>query len=221
MKTALLSGFAFVLSIHFSFSQTNFMKGSKLLGGNIGFSSQKQDNGFPNLKTSYTSFDISPVYGVAVKDNLFVGVSLGYGFGINRNWNGNLSMVDSTKRNSFSYGVFVRKYRPLKNNFSLFLQGGITGSNSKEVYENQQPISDYYRKSFGLNASITPGISYQITPKLQIESGFSNILGVGYNETSYQNFKETAFAAYTSLSNFSSSLYFGFRLLLQPKSKGV
>lgn len=220
MKTKLSIAFL-VLFFHFnSKAQTDIGKGSVILGGDISFSSYKlTENNTDTRKNSL--FNISPAAGFAVKKNLFVGANLEYSLFNNEA----ISNASKIRGNGFNYGVFVRQYKPLKHNFYIFLQGGVGGRNYHEKLKNAQPGEIYDSKQFAVNASLSPGISYAITSKLQIETGLNNIVSIGYSETKTEdnlNFvgvrKEASLNASTSLNNFSSVFYLGFRILLQKKS---
>lgn len=212
---------AFVLFAH---AQKNLPKGSVLLGGDLSFGTNKIKDPYNNVERKSTGFLISPSVALAVKDNLFVGLSLGYNY-YKTTSQTPASSYDSLTQRGYSASIFVRKYKPLKNNFYLFLQGGVGGTYSDRSIENV-PNRDFSQKDVNINLSLSPGISYAINSKLQIETGLNGIFGIGYtnsNFTDNSSFQgkrtSTSFNAYTSLNNFSSQLYFGFRLLLQKKTK--
>src|SRR5690349_21291248 len=102
-----------------SFSQIT--KGSIFLGGDLGFSTQTSKN--PGGKTDQSGFNISPVFGKAVKENLVVGGRLNFAYAHIDNYEGPGSEFKSS---TYGVGAFIRKYKPLgKSGFYLFLQGGI------------------------------------------------------------------------------------------------
>ena len=69
--------------------------------------------------------------------------------------------------------------------------------------------------------SAYPGLSYTISKKLQLETGFNNLIAVSYDSNKRtemdsqgtREFKTNRFEVSRSLDNLSS-LYLGFRLLL-------
>lgn len=220
MKSIYLTLIITIISISVISAQTNIPKGSLLLGGDISFGTTHYEDINSRTSNSY-GFNISPSIGVAIKENLFAGLSLGVGLVKNAFNNG--PYIDSSKLNTYSYGVFIRKYKPLKNNFNIFLQGNLYGFNAKKEYYSLSSNTES-QKDLGLGFSLTPGISYAINSKLQLEAGLNSILGIGYGQSRYSDnlssgriVKHSTFNAYTSLNNFSSQLYFGFRLLLQKK----
>ena len=218
MKTTILL-FTSLLFFNFqSQAQTDLPKGSVLLGGNLSFNSFRT-SGENNFESKAKGFAISPSVGIAIRPNLFIGASAGYAFSSNR------TSGDSTRINSYSYGLFARKYKPLRNNFYLFLQGNLSGSNSKRNRENNS-LWDFEEKQYGVGLSLTPGVSYALNNKISLEAGFNDILGVGYSENKTRdnlNFsgerKQTSFNAFTNLNNFNSQIYVGFRLLFKKKDK--
>ncbi|MEO8771095.1 MAG: outer membrane beta-barrel protein [Ferruginibacter sp.] len=227
MKTKLLLAIIFIFSIFSSFAQDKLPKGSLLLGGNIGFSSSKSE--IEGQRTDHiTSFSISPSAGIAIRDNLFFGLSLGYSHGKERiTTNGMVD--DSTKFNTYSYGVFLRKYKPLKYNFSIFLQANLAGNNSKYNYSPNSNVFDLSSKGFGAGASLSPGISYAVNSRLQLEAALNNIVSLDYSQVKHtypgltggiDTNKQTNFNVSTSLNNFTSQLSFGFRFLLQKNKTG-
>lgn len=220
MKLKILSAAILLLSAFSVNAQKDLPKGSLLLGGDLSYASYTYKDANTNNKAH--GFNISPSVGFAVKNNLFIGINAGVSFFKNGNYI-NSPYTDSTRYHSYSYGVYVRKYKPLKNNFYIFLQGNLGGSNAKRDLENS-PSRDYYQKDMGVSLSLTPGVSYAINSKLQLEAGFNNLVGISYTQTDTRdNYsfsgirKQTAFNAATSISNFNSQLYLGFRLLLQKK----
>ncbi|MBS1734627.1 MAG: outer membrane beta-barrel protein [Bacteroidetes bacterium] len=216
-----------VLVSVFSFgadAQNAFPKGSVLPGGNAGVTISNSESAGGRSRSA--GFNIMPSIGFAVKENLFLGINAGYGYSKGRFTNNVSGYVDTLKRNSFSYGVFGRYYKPLKHNFSIFLEADLGGNNTKDVSTASGSATKYTSTSWGVNAGLTPGISYGLTKKLQLEAGFNNIVGLGYskykrtsNGTTPIDETQSQFNAYTNLNNYNSQLYLGFRLLLQKKTK--
>jgi hypothetical protein len=89
--------------------------------------------------------------------------------------------------------------------------------------ENDGPQTAYddeiKRLTIGINAN--PGISFAVSKKLHLETGFNNIVSLLYfNEKREQTnvngtaYKSRGFSVSSSLSNASSYLFIGFRVLL-------
>lgn len=186
-------------------------KGAVLLGGNIGFSTQKTDDPF-NTAQKTTNFVISPAFGRAVKENLIVGFDLNYSYYKNES---NIPNIQTT--NGYGLGVFIRRYKELGKGFYLFGQGRIGGTynNTKNDIHLPAPPSEYQVKGFSIDAGIYPGIAYAVSNKLQLETGFNNLVYASYSHTNNEgtDLKTNSFAIGSSLSNFSG-LTIGFRVLL-------
>ena len=202
----------------FSFSslQAQISKGSLLLGGNIGASTQKVEATSINTPFKQNSFTISPVFGKAIQENLVLGIDAGLSFYKQEQYDAS----SKQKQNSYSGGFFLRQYRPIGKGFYLFLQERLgykyDDNNSNYTYGTE---SDFKRHTVALN--VNPGVSYALNKKLHLEAGFNNLLylnyshekGNNYNNSSPGSYKSNNFNAGADLNGFSS-LYIGFRVLL-------
>lgn len=213
--------FALFLFIYISFSSSaQISKGSLLLGGDFSLFTEKQKQGIQENNTNGVNF--SPLIGTAVKNNLIKGVYMQLGYRNNENINS--QFVNKTKNSNYGAGIFLRKYSSIKNNFYGFLQGNLGFSYSKNKNENSTSFYEGKQTSVGVNMS--PGLSYKVSKKLHIEAGLREIASMGYSVTKNRNVvsttssdsKTNSFSVSTSLNNFSSNIYFGFRLLLSGKS---
>ena len=190
-------------------------KGSLFLGGDIGGSTRTAKTDGTSLGKE-NSLRISPVFGKAVRENLFVGID------------GTLSLYKNEISNSpndykqqqYGGGVFIRKYKPLgKSDFFLFLQCRLGYQYQKLVSINNPPTA-FSTKTNTVSLSAYPGISYAVSKKLHIETGFNGLVNLSYyNETNNQGnsgsgiVKSNGVSLHSSLENLSS-IYIGFRLLL-------
>src|SRR5262245_37945882 len=140
-----------------SFSQENFNKGDKLIGGNFSFS-VFNTNGTGQDYYYASNVGILPSYSWFIKNDLAMGIrgSIGY--------NKSITKYDSGERRlsrSFNTGiaVFFKKYKPLKEKFGIYLEHeiGVNYLNSKEEYPSQSPdftLSRFY----GTNYKFSPGV---------------------------------------------------------------
>jgi hypothetical protein len=207
-----------IITVSFFVSSVNaqIKKGSVFLGGDIGGSIQKTKSG--DITTNkQNGINISPVFGKAIKDNLIFGVNAGFGIYNNdnpvNNWEYNT--------NSYNAGVFVRKYKNLATSgFYLFVQGGLGINYYKQKQEGLSPVNfdETRRVTVGINAY--PGISYAVSKKLHLETGFNNLLSLNYFIDKREvgspvtKYKTNGLGISSSLNNATSSLYLGFRLLI-------
>ena len=194
-------------------SQAQIKKGDILLGGTLGFNTQKSSSNDPttnNLQKA-TSVNLSPSIGRAIKDNLLIGVDL--------NWTNLKTTQDSgpggytSKSSTYGAGFFVRKYTTLGSGFALFMQSRLGGSynTGKNLYGGS-PNPSSNTKGYAIDLSFYPGIAYAITKRVQLETGFANLVDVNYSHSKITSVtdpstnatassKSNAFALSTSLSN--------------------
>jgi hypothetical protein len=190
-------------------------KGAIFLGGDIGGSTQKTKTG-EIVTGKQKGLSISPVFGKAIKENLILGVNAGLVLYEN---NTGIS-ANAQKGASYKAGAFLRKYSPIgKSNFYLFLQGGLSINYDKN--ENVSPPSNLYKiQRYTVGITGYPGISYTVSKRLQLETGFNNLLNLNYftekkeySSTTYFTEKTNGVSVNSSINNLSS-LYIGFRILI-------
>lgn len=212
MKKILL---AVTVSVFACSADAQIKKGSIFLGGDIGGSTQTTKSG--DITTNkQNGLNISPVFGKAIKENLVLGVNAGAGIYKNDDPS---TPSDEYKTKSYGVGIFLRKYKNIgASGFYLFAQGGLgVGYYNEKQEGGYTTYNDLKRTSVGINAY--PGISYAVSKKLHLETGFANLLSLGYFHetrkvaTPIITSKTNGFNISSSLNNISS-LYLGFRLLI-------
>ena len=193
------------------------------MGGDVWFSSYKSTNTINNFNNNkQTGLNISPAFGKAIKENLIGGFDLRFGY-YKTNNDGNANI---TTNKSYGVGFFVRKYKPLgKSDFSVFIQGRLGADYITRVQNYNTNDKDDY-KEYNIGANLYPGISYTISKRLQIETGFNNVVGIGYSSgkgevtgQSPRSYSQKGFSISSSLNSLNSALSFGFRLLLNKDAK--
>lgn len=199
-------------------SEAQIKKGSVFLGGDIGGSTQTTKRNGTKIN-SQDGLVVSPVFGKAIRENLIVGGDAGISFYTNDN-NPNSGAFTGQKNNSYGAGIFIRKYKPIgKSNFSMFLQGRLGVNYNSNKYSGLSPNFDK-TKRYTIVVFAYPGISYTISKRLQLETGFNNLIGLSYftekrevsGISSYTE-KTNGINVSSSLNNISS-LYLGFRILI-------
>ena len=191
-------------------------KGGLLLGGQLSFSSQKNESTAPNAyATTNNSFFISPAFGRAIRENLIIGFDLLYS-------HGKYQATPNVRQLSDSYGAgfFIRKYKELGKGFYLFGQARAGGSYNRQHYTDFiQGGNNSSAKGFTAQLGIYPGVAYAVSKKMQLEAGFSNLAAIRYEYLKQTPSGNTA--TYTSSNfSFSSSLSsfagptIGFQVLL-------
>jgi hypothetical protein len=157
---------------------TQIPKGSVFIGGDISFF---YEEGTSNNSNDYVdrNFYVLPVFGKAVKENLLIGVlSLFY----HNNTDVTLDFND-LKQSRYGLGFFAREYKQIaKTRFHIFLQESLSGEydHTEQGFNTADKID---KKSHIINLGVYPGIAYNLSQRLQLESGFSNLLGLRYYHT--------------------------------------
>jgi hypothetical protein len=223
MKQKFLLSLVFVCTFIVS-TRAQIGAGSLWLGGGIGFSQSKSDNTI-NQDQKTKSFNISPAVGKAIKENLIAGIRLGYSKNTQESGIANLNDYKTTSQ-SYGGGIFLRKYVPVVNRLYIF------GEGTASYYQNKETRDEMYNsvktstesKGWSTGLSFTPGVSYGITKKLQLETGFNSLFSIGYgkskssrpNSPSGNKGTTELFSAGINLEN-ESTFYLGFRILINNK----
>ena len=206
-------------------SQAQIKKGDILLGGTLSFNTQKTtpDNNYPNPAYKQTYFNIIPSIGKAIKDNLLAGFDLTFTGSNNTQGSGTGSYTN--KIHNYGAGVFLRQYKPLGSGFAIFMQTRFGGSYNTQKNQMDGATYPYNNiKGYSFDLSFYPGIAYAITKRVQLETGFANLVDVNYahskntvttgvNNDVLSTAKSNSFGISTSLSsNFGFAV--GIKVLL-------
>ncbi|HXR85269.1 MAG TPA: hypothetical protein VN722_13230 [Hanamia sp.] len=195
-------------------------EGRYFLGGSIGFSTSNSKNSQSadgQGNSLYTNIQLGKV----IKDNTVAGVLLSYGYS-----NNGLSNVISTKVTRYGAGVFYRKYKTIAKDFYFFGEADALYNYSK----NRQGIlqvgnNGTINTNNAGSLSFTPGLSYFIFRRIQMELLMQNIISISYttskNETTYpgsssiETDKSNAFSANINVnSSLLNNFAIGFKFLL-------
>lgn len=177
-------------------------KGSIFIGGDLVYHSTNASdlNNVTTIKTK--AFGIFPAIGVVVKENLLTGIKLIYSHG-GTETNGNTVQTS----NSWGAGLFLRKFKRIaKSDFYLFLQGDLTAGFGKEKIQ-ENTIDQVKINSNYCNFGIYPGVNYQLSKKVLLETGLNSFFMVGYSK--YKRIKGQTSPAETTYNNFSISTSLG------------
>ena len=208
MKRLLLLACTFVSFA--TISQAQISKGSILLGGTIGFSNAKNEDDINNGKSNTINFN--PTVGIAIKENWVMGISAGFS-----SYKEDPSIHYSYKRDGESYsgGLFVRRYSAIGKNFYLYGNGAVTYNQVDQSQTNSASTHENYYHSKGITLSIAPGIAYAINKWFHLEASLNNLLTAGYTTSDQRNI--TLNNGVTSSSSIKSKS-FGFGTNLNPTS---
>ena len=159
-------------------------------------------------------FFITPAVGIAIKQNLFLGVDLTYG---KTKYENNSNPMSEGK--SYGAGFFVRQYIPISKRFFFFVQGRAGYSHEKN--ESNSGIFQSISKTNGGSLSLYPGVSFALSKVLHIETGFNNLAFISYSsstskQSGFPDQKSSNFAFSTSVG--ATNLSFALRFII-PKNK--
>ncbi len=213
--------------------QAQIVKGDQLLGGSIGFTRGNVNNysgGGIRTGVTLTAINLNISYGIAVKNNIVNGFSAGFSFIDNP-----VSTYDpvsgytirNSKNRSATAGVFKRRYLPLGKNFYAFGQLGADFTYSQNDYDQLGSGTVYEKavnKSYLVNGSLYPGLSYQLNNRFMLDLGFGSLVNIGYahntrrvnNQPSSPTTNMLYLNSNLSLSNLGN-ISVGFRVLFHPK----
>jgi hypothetical protein len=155
-------------------------KGTVLLGGQIGGGGEKTSvTGIAvnDIKSSGSNFNVSA--GTAFRENKVIGIYGGCGSS-KYDYDPNAPYF-RTKNKSYSAGIFYRQYKSLAKKFYIFGEAnlGYIGSSGTTNYVNPAGTVET-SKINGLSFGFTPGTSYQVCKKLQIELTIPALLSINY-----------------------------------------
>ncbi|MDE3236727.1 MAG: hypothetical protein KGO81_12285 [Bacteroidota bacterium] len=195
----------------FKFSYAQIKTKSVLLGGQLYYSSDvNSENNQPGgQKIQNSTFNIS--IGKALKENSIYGVNLTFSpYNINNNYNG--ININSIKTNQYSFGLFYRRYKSLAKDFYFFTELGAAYISSKQTYNDSVGVTYETSTLTGGQFFLTPGLSYKIFKKLQLEIIIPNIIMIQYQYTvakdlrALQEFKHKHFLFNSNLNSAGSGL---------------
>lgn len=158
-------------------SGAQISKQSVLAGGQLFYYNEKTKDADLTKKSTSGAYGIS--LGKAFKENSVVGFSFSYSPVKRTNY---LNGYDTVALNYKQYdiGVFFREYKNLAKDFYFFGQvdGAFITANQTENYKvAAAEVNSSKRGGF---ISLTPGISYQVFKKMQLELTIPNILSMQY-----------------------------------------
>jgi hypothetical protein len=151
-------------------------EGRYLLGGSASFNSVAAQQ-YSNSK--YEALNTNIQLGKVVKDNTVAGLILSYGY---------FNNDPTNKSEQFSAGVFYRKYKTLANNFFFFGEGDAVYSHSTTTQGIFQTGSNGTKNwSNGAALFFTPGLSYSVCKRMQMELLIPNIFSLSYSHLRTEN----------------------------------
>jgi len=190
--------------------------GSVLLGGQAYYSNTDYGKSPANQASQKIhNAQVTISVGKALKENTVYGVNLTYANYFQSNIGQSPNLYDS-KSNSYGGGIFVRKYKPLGEDFYLFGELEASYLAGKTTYKYGSGNSTNGPKTSVVQLALTPGISYQLLKKLQVEITIPDIGSIQYstNTTEGSSTKQNNFGFATTLNSFAlGNLGVGFRFV--------
>ncbi|HTI94343.1 MAG TPA: outer membrane beta-barrel protein [Puia sp.] len=205
MKKILLSSLAVFITL---LSHAQIKKGTVFIGGNINFLHQsgKTDDSIYIAANPATNFSFSPSVGWAIKDNLVFGIDLGYGYQKDSyNYPG---PAYYNKLNSYSGGVFLRKYKTLGSGFYLFGQTDLGFTYTKTDHSAGRAAPDQTKTST-VGLSFYPGVAYRLSSHWQLETGLPGLAHITYSHINETNYPTPASEAHASSNSFNAGTTLG------------
>lgn len=209
MKPLLLASLC--LSLFFFNSRAQIGKGQIMLGGTASLSAKKNR---PNDQTEQkiTNYAISPELGFGVGKNWLLGASLGYA---HAKTEVTTTTTGESVSDTYSGGVFVRKFHPFSDKFGLYAQAnaeyGFGKGRNKYTGNFPDPVTYDITQ---LDVNVQPGLYFNPGKKIILEATFGIL---GYSKTKY-DFKPTAIFSDNETKGFdfsvSDGLSLGFKIIL-------
>jgi len=195
-------------------------KNSVLLGGQLTYYNSKVQ--IERLHQKSESGVIGISMGKAVKENKVVGINFTFS-PIRQNNYPVIGDTTNLRYNRFDIGGFYREYKKIAKDFYFFTEIDIAFITAKQTEHYKTAAADVEANQRGGVIWLTPGISYQVFKKWQLELTIPNLLTMQYLTTKIQsslpqikNEKLEQFLFYSSTTN-NTGLGFlgvGFRFIL-------
>jgi hypothetical protein len=202
-----------------SLSQAQIKKGSILLGGIVRYENHKSDDkSLAENKIKEKQFEIGPTIGIAIRDNFVAGLELGYSN--RKNEHESNYFQNDHKLDGYYANAVIRKYWNITSKFYAFAHGKAGYGRAKGKIEDKAGKDLLITKTWQVNASLTPGIAYSVSRKVQLESTFLPLFNINYGKEETEipatdtKTKKNNFAVSSSLAN-GQQFSLGIRFLLE------
>ncbi|GEM_PF-2060606 len=176
------------------FSFSAFVQAQFILGGNIGFSAQKEtfDSGGDEEEIKLTNLTLIPRFGYAFGDfwaGLDVGISSLKVVGPENDFDFKSSVV--------SVSPFIRYIKKPNEHFGVWVEGQAGFSFGKSESDG-----DDLAKYAGINIGLRPGVIFYISEKLSFEASFGRL---GFSQTTVEDAEDSDYKVTTSEIGFSAN----------------
>ena len=185
-------------------------KGEKMLGGNIGVTSTDYEQDNNAVEGSIANISIIPQLGFGVGNNWVVGVQAGYEYGKQKTTYG-ANQTQEQKFNTFSGGVFTRKFFPIGERFGIYGQGDVTYGRTKNKYKSSTGTASESNTN-RIEVAVSPGAYFRTGKRFILEAEVGSL---GYSRSSTKpegaGIRSTSSTVFLGLSN---NLSIGFKVVL-------
>jgi hypothetical protein len=149
-------------------TQAQFAKGDKLFGGSFAGYFQFYDQ---TVRQSSSNVGFIPSFGWFIKDNLAMGVRGGLSVSASRN----AASIPTYKTNAigFTPGVFLAKYKTLKEKFGLRMMHELYASYFRQRTANGTTTTKTI--SSGVTYNFTPGVFYRFSKNFMGEASIGGL----------------------------------------------
>ncbi len=210
--------FTTVFTCCYLFTTAQIKKDAMLLGGQVSVYSAKNANNTNPPDTKYNNSLLSLNIGTAFKQNNIIGIYGAYGQGKSVNQYSSTSTY-ALKQSNYRAGIFYRKYKSLLKNFYFFGEANAGYTGGKQTATYPVAVNNTTQTYSGAELGLTPGFSYQVCKKMQLEILMPSFVGLQYattkNTTQQNTIKGNSFSFNTSLnSGLFNGLAAGFKFIL-------
>lgn len=156
-------------------SWAQFSAGNKFIGGSVSVNNQNGSVTSPYVNLNQ-NFGVSPSMGFFIKDNVATGFRLGYSKSFTDYNYGNLNgYPKSFDYESFSGGLFLKRYITISEKFLFAIDGGINYVRGTSTNAYVGTSNTYVTKLYNLTAQITPSFIYFPSDHWGIEASLGSM----------------------------------------------
>ena len=206
----LIAGILTLCTVH-----AQIKKGDVQLGGSLSFGTGSTKN--YNYTNKSTNVTVSPSFGMAVQDNLVIGVSLLYGHNPTKYGNPQYEYGSD----QYGGGIFARRYRSIGKSFSVFMEWNLVGQYEHTNSGYTDSLVNSNVRTYNFSTGLYPGIAYNISRRVQVETSLPYLIYANYQHSkaegeSYNNVlvKTNTFNIGSSLNRSLQNLVIGIKCLL-------
>ena len=180
-----------------SMAMAQTQAGNIIIGANLGWNNNENtfaetnNTGALGFRTEKgSSFNIEPIIGTFITDNLALGMLINYSNSRGNNTSSTLNNNYIAKTNSYEIGPFIRKFFPLNERFVLYGHGhiGYGHSSIRTEQEFSGLTSNQHEKYNSFMAAIKPGIVFFASKKIGVDL---SVQGLQYSIGKEKNLSRT------------------------------